>query len=154
MNYLLVMPRFVDTVGAWYHFPLGIPYVSSCMKAAGLNVYISHSIAHLLTEKGRVAFWGINDYFANMLPNLPAVQSANAYLIDNSRIKQGGIVEGKEIHAPAILDELSIDTVVIPVVSYVTTIEKQILAEYPHVKEVINILDLIRPMEEDEILVC
>ena len=39
MNYLLVMPRFVDTVGAWYHFPLGIPYVSSCMKAAELNVY-------------------------------------------------------------------------------------------------------------------
>ena len=39
LNYLLVMPRFVDTVGAWYHFPLGIPYVSSCMKAAGLNVY-------------------------------------------------------------------------------------------------------------------
>ena len=108
----------------------------------------------LLERKGRIAFWGINDYFANMLPNLPAVQSANAYLIDNSRIKQGGVIEGKEIHAPAILDALSIDTVVIPVVSYVTTIEKQIRAEYPHVKEVINILDLIRPMEEDEILVC
>lgn len=32
MNYLLVMPRFVDTVGEWYQFPLGIPYVSSSMK--------------------------------------------------------------------------------------------------------------------------
>ena len=39
LNYLLVMPRFVDKVGEWYQFPLGIPYVSSCMKAAGLNVY-------------------------------------------------------------------------------------------------------------------
>ena len=115
---------------------------------------ISHSVMHLLERKGRIAFWGINDYFANMLPNLPAVQSPNAYLIDNSRIKQGGIIEGKEIHAPAILDTLSIDTVVIPVVFYVTIIEKQIRAEYPHVKEVINILDLIQPMEADEVLVC
>lgn len=39
MNYLLVMPRFVDKVGEWYQFPLGIPYVSSCMKQNGLNVY-------------------------------------------------------------------------------------------------------------------
>ena len=115
---------------------------------------ISHSVAHLLTEKGRVAFWGINDYFVNMLPDLPAVQSERAYLIDNSRIKQGGIVEGKKIHAPAILDELGIDTVIIPVVSYVTTIEKQIRAEYPHVKEVINILDLIQPIDMSEALVC
>ena len=112
MNYLLVMPRFVDTVG--------------------------HSI---ISRLGSLMY-------------LPAVQSANAYLIDNSRIKQGGVIEGKEIHAPAILDALSIDTVVIPVVSYVTTIEKQIRAEYPHVKEVINILDLIRPMVEDAVLVC
>lgn len=39
MNYLLVMPRFVDRVGEWYHFPLGLPYVSSSMKKAGFNVY-------------------------------------------------------------------------------------------------------------------
>jgi len=41
-----------------------------------------------------------------------------------------------------------IDTVIIPVVSYVTTIEKQIQAEYPDVKNVINILDLIHPVGE------
>lgn len=39
MNYLLVMPRFVDRVGEWYNFPLGIPYVSASMKKAGFNVY-------------------------------------------------------------------------------------------------------------------
>jgi len=33
------MPRFVDKIGEWYQFPLGIPYVSSCMKQNGLNVY-------------------------------------------------------------------------------------------------------------------
>lgn len=38
-NYLIVMPRLVEDVGAWYIFPLGIPYVSSCLKQAGFNVY-------------------------------------------------------------------------------------------------------------------
>ena len=83
-----------------------------------------------------------------MLPDLPAVHGERAYLVDNSRIKQGSIVEGKMIYSPEILDELMIDTVIIPVVSYVTTIEKQIQAEYPDVKNVINILDLIHPVGE------
>ena len=51
MNYLLVMPRFIDKVGEWYQFPLGIPYVSSCMKAAGLNVYT----VNMNHEEGDVA---------------------------------------------------------------------------------------------------
>lgn len=109
---------------------------------------ISHSVEKILLQKNRIAFWGINDYFANMLPDLPAVHSERAYLVDNSRIKQGSIVEGKMIYSPEILDELMIDTVIIPVVSYVTTIEKQIQAEYPDVKNVINILDLIHPVGE------
>ena len=109
---------------------------------------ISHSVEQILSQKNRIAFWGINDYFANMLPDLPAVHSERAYLVDNSRIKQGSIVEGKMIYSPEILDELMIDTVIIPVVSYVTTIEKQIQAEYPDVKNVINILDLIHPVGE------
>jgi radical SAM superfamily enzyme YgiQ (UPF0313 family) len=33
------MPRFVDKVGEWYPFPLGLPYISSSMKAAGFNVF-------------------------------------------------------------------------------------------------------------------
>jgi radical SAM superfamily enzyme YgiQ (UPF0313 family) len=39
LNYLLVMPRFVSKVGEWYPFPLGLPYVSASMKAAGFNVF-------------------------------------------------------------------------------------------------------------------
>lgn len=51
LNYLLVMPRFVDKVGEWYQFPLGIPYVSSCMKTAGLRVYT----VNMNHEEGNVA---------------------------------------------------------------------------------------------------
>jgi len=39
LNFLLVMPRVVAIVGEGYNFPLGITYVSSSMKKAGLNVF-------------------------------------------------------------------------------------------------------------------
>ncbi len=38
LNYLLVMPRLVRSIKDSYGFPLGIAYVSSSMKHAGLNV--------------------------------------------------------------------------------------------------------------------
>src|SRR3989338_7474378 len=38
LNYLLVMPRLVQRIGDGYSFPLGITFISSSMKKAGLNV--------------------------------------------------------------------------------------------------------------------
>lgn len=38
LNFLLVMPRLVQSIGDGYVFPLGIAYVSSSMKKAGFNV--------------------------------------------------------------------------------------------------------------------
>lgn len=39
LNFLLVMPRLVQSVGDGYVFPLGIAYISSSMKKAGFNVF-------------------------------------------------------------------------------------------------------------------
>jgi radical SAM superfamily enzyme YgiQ (UPF0313 family) len=39
MNYLLVMPRFVDKVGEWYQMPVGMLYISATMKKEGFKVY-------------------------------------------------------------------------------------------------------------------
>ena len=39
LNYLLVMPRLVQNIGDGYSFPLGIAYISGCMKNAGFNVF-------------------------------------------------------------------------------------------------------------------
>ena len=51
MNYLIVIPRFVDKVGEWYFFPLGIPYVSASMKANGLEpVTLNLNNEHGLVE--------------------------------------------------------------------------------------------------------
>ncbi|MBT4162868.1 MAG: radical SAM protein [Gammaproteobacteria bacterium] len=38
LNFLLVMPRLVQTIGDGYVFPLGIAYVSASLKKAGINV--------------------------------------------------------------------------------------------------------------------
>lgn len=38
MNFLLVIPRWVDDPEDYYDFPLGIAYVSSALKAAGFKV--------------------------------------------------------------------------------------------------------------------
>lgn len=39
LNFLLIMPRIVSTVGEGYNFPFGIAYISAVMKDAGLNVF-------------------------------------------------------------------------------------------------------------------
>ncbi len=38
-NYLVVMPRHVQNISDGYSFPLGIPYISSSMKATGFRVF-------------------------------------------------------------------------------------------------------------------
>lgn len=39
LNYLLVMPRLIQTLGDGYSFPLGLAYISSSMKKAGHRVF-------------------------------------------------------------------------------------------------------------------
>jgi radical SAM superfamily enzyme YgiQ (UPF0313 family) len=39
LNTLLIMPRLAMTVGEGYQFPLGIAYVSACLKKAGYKVF-------------------------------------------------------------------------------------------------------------------
>jgi radical SAM superfamily enzyme YgiQ (UPF0313 family)/DNA-directed RNA polymerase subunit RPC12/RpoP len=39
LNFLLIMPRIVSTVGEGYNFPFGIAYISAVMKNSGLNVF-------------------------------------------------------------------------------------------------------------------
>jgi len=39
LNFLLVMPRLVASIGEGYHFPLGIAYISAIMKQSGFQVF-------------------------------------------------------------------------------------------------------------------
>lgn len=50
LNHLLIIPRFVDRIGEWYIFPLGIAYISSCLKKEGFNVFT----LNLNSEEGSI----------------------------------------------------------------------------------------------------
>jgi len=39
LNFLIVVPRYVSKVGAYYEFPLGLAYISSALKSKGFNVF-------------------------------------------------------------------------------------------------------------------
>lgn len=57
MNHLIVVPRIVNNIGDWYQFPLGIAYVSACLKKAGFNIFtlnlnhINGSISEILKKE-------------------------------------------------------------------------------------------------------
>src|SRR5208283_3520032 len=40
MNFLIVVPRYTDSVGGHYEFPLGLAYISSALKQHGLRVVV------------------------------------------------------------------------------------------------------------------
>lgn len=105
---------------------------------------INKNITVLLKQYSKVAFWGINDYFTDVSQKFEVLSNESIYFIDNSKIKQESSVNGKIIHSPALLKEKEIKIVIIPVVSLVTTIEKQIQSDFNGVEKIISILDLIK----------
>jgi radical SAM superfamily enzyme YgiQ (UPF0313 family) len=60
MNYLLIMPRIVSTVGEGYNFPLGIAYISATMRKAGFNVF-TLNLNHIEGETDEIISNEINE---------------------------------------------------------------------------------------------
>lgn len=109
-----------------------------------LAVFVNESVNELLDENKKIAFWGVNDYFANFVEHLDIVlNNKNCYIVDIAKTKQGAQLFSKTILSPEIIKEEAINTVVIPVISAVDTIRKQIQQEYKGVKNIYSILDLI-----------
>ena len=101
LNYLLVMPRLVRNVGDGYSFPLGIAYVSSCMKKAGYNVIplnLNHchgEISDILRREVErhdidvVATGGLSFQYSTIMDVVEIIQEINPKLIT---IVGGGII--------------------------------------------------------------
>ena len=108
-------------------------------------ISVNSNVKNLLDRHGKIAFWGVNDYFANFSEHLEVVAtSQKCFIVDIAKTKQGGMLSfGKVIQAPEIIKSENIDTVIIPVISAVDTIRKQIQQEYQCVKNIYSILDLI-----------
>lgn len=120
-----------------------------------MTISVNKNTEKLLTDYGKVAFWGINDYFANFVEHLDAVlKNDNCFIVDIAKTKQGAqlLFESrggtdapytKTVQSPEVIKKENIDTVVIPVISAVDTIRKQIQQEYKCVTNIYSILDLI-----------
>lgn len=115
-----------------------IPILNGIVRALDINIQA------LLSNYGQVAFWGINDYFGDLSSHLKLSAKDDVYYVDISHMKQGSIMDNKEIYPPEIIKQKKIKLVIVPVPSVFTMIEEQIRNEFPDVKRVINILDLIK----------
>lgn len=103
LNYLLVMPRIVNKVGDGYSFPLGLPYVSAAMKAAGLNVY-TYNLNHHQGEVGDLVCQQIDENHIDVVltgglsfqyyPLLQLTEAVRAYKPDIPVFVGGGVITG------------------------------------------------------------
>lgn len=123
---------------------------SNCSKKHKLPILkdiafsVNKNATKLLNEHGKIVFWGVNDYFASFAEHLDIVKNDNCFIVDIAKTKQGGVLSfGKGIQSPNIIKSENIDTVIIPVISAVDTIRKQIHQEYKGVMNIYSILDLI-----------
>ena len=65
------------------------------------------------------------------------------YFIDLSKVKQGTVIQRRVVSSPGVLRDEKIECVIIAVVYLFGTIKIQIESEYPNVKRIINLSELI-----------
>lgn len=104
---------------------------------------INNRMEALIAENGNIGIWGINDYFFELSTSLKAISNDHIFLIDSSNMKQGTKISGNVIVGPEIIKAKNVNTIVIPVVSYYTSISDQIREQYPQVERILSILELI-----------
>ncbi|GHV47003.1 hypothetical protein FACS1894204_09760 [Synergistales bacterium] len=104
---------------------------------------INDNIESLCKEYGSMAFWSINDYFANLALELGVLTSEDIYFVDISSMKQGSELVGKLIQSPKIIELKNIPVVVIPAISMFTMIKTDIEENFPCVRKVLSIADLV-----------
>ena len=105
---------------------------------------IEMNIKKMLKKDKKIAFWGINAYFADFAKNLKIVDNSDIYYIDDTKMKQGSNIDGKIINSSNIIDEKNIDIIVVPVLSIVSIIRKKVKKDFKNIDRVISILDLIK----------
>jgi len=104
---------------------------------------IGLQIAHLTAQYGNIAVWGVNYHTFRLFDKIPQLNTGFVYPVDVSEIKQELILNKRKVNSPAILNEKEISTVVIAIPAYFNQIELQIHYQYPQVKRVIDICDLV-----------
>jgi radical SAM superfamily enzyme YgiQ (UPF0313 family) len=104
---------------------------------------IGHQVEHLTTTYDNIAVWGINYHTFRLFDKIQQLNTNAVYPVDISEIKQELILNTRKVNSPAIINEKAISTVVIAIPAYYNQIELQIQYQYPQVKTIIDICDLV-----------
>ena len=137
---------------SWSNIRLFLRNQLSCAKCGGKHRvpiiklaenYIDRNIVNLLKKHNRLAFWGLPDYFIDLVDMLEVMADTEIYFIDTSKLKQTWTLRGKTIHSPKVINDKNIPLVVVGATGYFAMIADQIRAEYKNT-ECLNILELLR----------
>lgn len=99
----------------------------------------------LCKKYGKIAVWGVNYHTFKIFDAVEELNRDCVFPIDVSHIKQELILNKRKVNSPAVIKDEKIDAVVIAIPAYYNQIELQIHYQYPEVKKVIDICDLIHP---------
>jgi len=104
---------------------------------------IGHQVESLAAEYNNIAIWGVNYHTFRLFDKIEQLNTNAVYPVDISEIKQELVLNKRKVNSSAIINEKEINTVIIAIPAYFNQIELQIQYQYPKVKNVIDICDLI-----------
>ena len=97
----------------------------------------------ILTQYSKIVLWGLPPYAIYVIKKLDILTNKNIFLVDISESAQCVTIMEKKIFAPSIIDKHGIEAVIVLPSDYHTSIKATVEIEYPKVKKVFNIANLI-----------
>lgn len=107
---------------------------------------IKYNIDNLLKTYKKVAIWGMGEHIITILRNSDILDNTNIYPVDISVSKQGNSLFGKEVYPPEIIKKENIDCIIVAVAMHFGSIKSQINVQYPNVKQILDISNLIQSL--------
>lgn len=104
---------------------------------------IGRNVEGICEKYGNIGVWGVNYHTMKVFDSVPQLNTDKIYPIDVSTIKQNLVLNTRKVNHANVIEDKSIDTVIIAIPAYFNQIELQIKYQYPNVKRVIDICDLI-----------
>lgn len=105
---------------------------------------LDNNFQELHKEYGAIGVWGVNYHTTRVFEKVQALQQDEIFPIDVSEIKQQLVIGGRKVNAAEIIEQQKISCIVIAIPAYYNQIELQIRYQYPRVKKIIDICDLLK----------
>lgn len=134
-NIKLFATNFLDCKCCGQKYNIMIP--KKLLKQLGRNV------EKLGEEYEKIAVWGCNYHTTKVFESIQELQKDTVYPIDVSQIKQQLYIGGRKVNPAEVINTENIECVVIAIPAYYNQIELQIKYQYPRVKKVVDICDLL-----------